>query len=146
MFVFSAFSTARVWLLAFLGLGGCLFVAHIGKCKVLARGRQTNNGLFDVLLHVESFAFGHNFTLKRGVECSQVAKLYDVAVRHNVFGNFRSIVQYGLYFLTVERGGLCHTVAKIAEVYTMSARRMGYLNDFSCMRTNVHFSFHKNEL
>lgn len=90
-----------------------------------------------MLLRTESLPLRHSFTLERGLERTQVPEFYNVAIGNNIACDFGGIVQYGFYFLTVECGRLCHTLAETAEVHTMSARRASYLVDLSCLRTDT---------
>jgi len=95
---------------------------------------------------IEFFSLRHGFALERWFERTQIAKIHNVVVCHDVAGNLGGIVQHGFHFLTIECGGLRHTLAETAKIHTMSARRLGNLNNLSRLGTYIHLTFHKNVL
>ena len=108
-----------------------LLVTHIGQRKILSRRIKQHHRLLNMHIGIEFFSLRHGFALERWFERTQIAKIHNVAVCHDVAGNLSGIVQHGFHFLTIECGGLCHTLAETAKIHTVSARRLGNLNSLS---------------
>ena len=127
---------------ACLGLGGLsgfgglclgLLVADTGEREVLLGGLEQHHGLLDVDVGVELGALLDGFALERRHQRAEIPEFDDIAIGDDVLGDLGGVVLDGLDLLVVEGRGLGDALAEVAEVDAMAARRLGDLDEFSCV-------------
>ena len=95
---------------------------------------------------VELGALLDSFALERRHQRAEIPELDDIAIGDDVLGDLGGVVQDGLDLLAVEGRGLSDTLAEVAEVDAMAARRLGDLDEFSCVFADIELALDDYEL
>lgn len=114
-----------------------LLVADTGEGEVLLGGLEEHHGLLDVDVGVELGALLDRFALERRHQRAEISEFDDIAIGYDVLGDLGGVVQDGLDLLAVEGSGLGDTLAEVAEVDPMAARRLSDLDQFSCVFSDI---------
>lgn len=89
---------------------------------------------------VELGALLDGFVLERRHQRAEIPEFDDITMGDDVLGDLGGVVQDGLDLLTVEGRGLGDTLAEVAEVDAMAARRLGDLDELSCVFADIELA------
>ena len=131
---------------SFGGLCFGLLVADTREREVLLGGLEQHHGLLDVDVGVELDALFDSFALERRHQRAEISEFDDIAIGDDVLGDLGLVVQDGLDLLAVEGRGLGDTLAEVAEVGAMASRRLGDLDEFSCVFADIELVLDDYEL
>ena len=95
---------------------------------------------------VELGALLDSFALERRHQRAEISEFDDIAIGDDVLGDFGGVVQDGLDLLAVEGSGLGDTLAEVVEVDAMASRRLGDLDEFSCVFAYIELALDNYEL
>ena len=130
----------------FGGLCLGLLVADTRECEVLLGGLEQYHGLLDVDVGVELGALLDSFALERRHQRAEIPEFNNIAIGDDVLGDFGGVVQDGHDLLEVEGRGLGDTLAEVVEVDAMASRRLGDLDEFSCVFADIELALDNYEL
>lgn len=95
---------------------------------------------------VELGALLDSFALERRHQRAEIPEFNNIAIGDDVLGDFGGVVQDGLDLLAVEGSGLGDTLAEVVEVDAMASRRLGDLDEFSCVFADIELALDNYEL